>query len=234
MEHRLYCCCKYCQEYIFIANSLHKRIFHNFSVLFAMKPVMHDFKKLQSEIAAGSETAFSELYTLMGTRLLKFAASLLHSREIAEEVIEDVFIKLWANRVKITAIDNLPVYLYVSVKNLSLNKMSERARQLLTRPFDGIEPELEALTDDPYSLLITAEMLSRMNHAINMLPPRCKMIFKLVREDGLRYKEVAEILNISVNTIDAQMAIAVQRIASALGIPKNVPQRFPAHPLKKS
>lgn len=221
MEHRLYCCCKYCQEYIFIANSLHKCIFHNFSVLFAMKPVMHDFKKLQSEIAEGNETAFSELYTLMGNRLLKFAVSILHSREIAEEVVEDAFIKLWTNRVKITAIDNLPVYLYVAVKNLSLNKISERARQLLTRPFDGIEPELQALTDDPYSLLITAEMLSKMNHAINRLPPRCKMIFKLVREDGLRYKEVAEILNISVNTIDAQMAIAVQRIASALGIPKN-------------
>ena len=67
-------------------------------------------------------------------------------------------------------------------------------------------------------------MLTRMNRAIENLPPRCKMIFKLIREDGLRYKEVAEILNISVNTIDVQMAIAVKRISEALGIKKFDPK----------
>jgi RNA polymerase sigma-70 factor (ECF subfamily) len=61
--------------------------------------------------------------------------------------------------------------------------------------------------------MITSEMIARMQRVIENLPPRCKTIFKLIREDGLKYKEVAEILNISVNTIDAQMAIAVKNFA---------------------
>ena len=68
----------------------------------------------------------------------------------------------------------------------------------------------------PEDILITAEMYRKLQEAVEALPPRCKMVFKLVREDGLRYKEIAEILNISVNTIDVHMAIAVKRIAAAL------------------
>ena len=76
--------------------------------------------------------------------------------------------------------------------------------------------------------------MHRKQKSIDELPPRCKMIFKLVREDGLKYKEVAQILNISVNTIDAQMAIAVKRICTALQLEK--PKRnftSTAHPEKK-
>jgi RNA polymerase sigma factor (sigma-70 family) len=68
----------------------------------------------------------------------------------------------------------------------------------------------------PEQILITAEIQQKIQKAVEALPPRCKMIFKLVREDGLRYKEIAEILNISVNTIDVQMAIAVKRISMAI------------------
>jgi RNA polymerase sigma-70 factor (ECF subfamily) len=69
-------------------------------------------------------------------------------------------------------------------------------------------------------MLITAEMMEKMRGAVESLPPRCKMIFKLIREDGLRYKEVAEILNISVNTIDVQMAIAIRKICTVLQVAK--------------
>ena len=64
--------------------------------------------------------------------------------------------------------------------------------------------------------MITADLHKKIQHAIDELPPRCKIIFKLVREDKLKYKEVAEILNISVKTIDAQMAIAIKKIMTSL------------------
>jgi len=63
----------------------------------------------------------------------------------------------------------------------------------------------------------TCPFVQKIQLAVDALPPRCKMIFKLVREDGLRYKEIAGILNISINTIDAQMAIAVKKITAAIG-----------------
>ena len=64
--------------------------------------------------------------------------------------------------------------------------------------------------------MITAEMYRKIQQQVEALPLRCKMIFKLIREDGLKYKEVSDILHISVNTIDVQMAIAVKKIAAAL------------------
>ncbi|MEP6844807.1 MAG: sigma-70 family RNA polymerase sigma factor, partial [Panacibacter sp.] len=105
-------------------------------------------------------------------------------------------------------------------KNQSLNALSKRAQQLVTGSFDYLDIEIEEALGDPEELMITEEMLLRMQKAVDDLPPRCKMIFKLIREDGLKYKEVAQILNISVNTIDVQMAIAVKRICTALQLEK--------------
>lgn len=206
-----------------------------FALLSPDRNIEVDLHALQSSISLGNESAFGRLYGSFYKRLCVFSFSLVHSREIAEDVVEEVFISVWMQRTKILEIRNLSVYLYVAVKNRSLNKISDKARQLLNTPFDGIEPEVEALEENPYTALVTAEMLDRMNKAIEALPPRCKMIFKLVREDGLRYKEVAEILNISVNTIDVQMAIAIKRLCLALGVSaKPVSHHFKMLSRKKS
>jgi len=169
-------------------------------------------------IANHDEMAFTQLYLRFGKRLIHFSMSLVRSKELAEELVEDVFVKLWANRLHINEIENLTVYLYVSVKNRSLNVLSQKARELITAPFDYLDTPPGEFAADPYDLMITSEMMASMYQAIEELPPRCKMIFKLIREDGLKYKEVADILNISVNTIDVQMAIAVKKICTALHI----------------
>jgi len=174
--------------------------------------------QLQKAIKAGSEQSLAGLYSLFSRRLHHFARIITRSPETAEEIVEDVFVKLWSNRHKIDEISNLTVYLYVAVKNRSLNAVSQRAKELLQAPFDDLLIETGPLTPDPYSLLVTAEMMQKMHAAVEALPPRCKMIFKLVREDGLRHKEVAEILNIAVNTVDVQMAIAIKKLCTALQI----------------
>ncbi|HKO80559.1 MAG TPA: RNA polymerase sigma-70 factor [Chitinophagaceae bacterium] len=177
-------------------------------------------RELQTRIANNDETAFTQLYLHFGKKLIHFSISLVRSKEIAEELVEDVFVKLWANRDHITEIENLTVYLYVAVKNKSLNALSQKAKELVAASFDYLDTTVDEFATDPYDLMITAEMMGRMHQAIESLPPRCKMIFKLIREDGLRYKEVGDILNISINTIDAQMAIAVKKICTALQIKK--------------
>ncbi len=175
-------------------------------------------RDLQTRVAKGDEAAFTQLYIHFGKKLIQFAVSLVRSKEIAEELVEDVFVRLWANRNTITGIENLTVYLYVAVKNRSLNSLSNKARELIAAPFDYLDTTLDEFSSDPYDIMITSEMMANMQHAIDELPPRCKMIFKLIREDGLKYKEVADILNISVNTIDTQMAIAVKKICTSLQI----------------
>lgn len=186
-------------------------------------------RELQRLIASGDEVAFTQLYLHFGKKLIQFAVSLIRSKEIAEELVEDVFVKLWSNRERIREIDNLTVYLYVSVKNKSLNALSSKANELISAPFDYLDTVLDEFAPDPYNMMITVEMMTRMREAIESLPPRCKIIFKLVREDGLKYKEVAEILNISVNTIDVQMAIAVKKICTSLHI--HQPDKPLLHPI---
>jgi RNA polymerase sigma-70 factor (family 1) len=187
--------------------------------------------QIQQGISQGNEQSLAALYKLFSKRLIHFARVVTRSGDLAEEVVEDVFVKLWSNRHKIMEIDNLTVYLYVAVKNRSLNSISQKARELIQAPFDDLDIEVGDMTADPYNLLVTSEMMQKMQQAVESLPPRCKMIFKLVREDGLKYKEVADILNISVNTIDVQMAIAIKKICTMLDM--NRPHvgfaKMPAH-----
>jgi RNA polymerase sigma-70 factor (family 1) len=168
------------------------------------------------QIAAGDQAAFKRVYASFYKRLYQFALAIVKTREAAEEIVEDVFIRIWQKRADLSSVRNLRVYLYTATKNTALNYLSKKARQSIAEPFDHINIGLDQSAVTPEQILITAEMFKKIQEAVDALPPRCKMIFKLVREDGLKYKEIAEILNITVNTIDVQMAIAVKRIASAL------------------
>ncbi|HRI19690.1 MAG TPA: RNA polymerase sigma-70 factor [Panacibacter sp.] len=192
-----------------------------------------NLQNIQLGIANGNELMLTELYKIFHKRLQHFSRAITRSDQIAEEVTDDVFVKLWGRRDKIAEIENLTVYLYIAVKNQSLNALSRRAQELVTQSFDYLDIELQNATGNADELMITKEMFQRMQKAIDALPPRCKMIFKLIREDGLKYKEVGQILNISVNTIDAQMAIAVKRICASLQIEKSQKNHFPVFPLKK-
>jgi RNA polymerase sigma-70 factor (family 1) len=172
---------------------------------------------LLARIASGEEGAFRQVYVFYYRRLYQFAYALVKTREPAEEIVEDVFVRIWQQRETVATIQNLRVYLYTAVKNSALNYLSQKARQSITEPFDHIHVSLESSADTPEQILITAEIQQKIQIAVDALPPRCKMIFKLVREDGLKYKEIGSILNISVNTIDAQMAIAIKKITAAIG-----------------
>jgi RNA polymerase sigma-70 factor (ECF subfamily) len=167
---------------------------------------------LKDQIAAGNEKAFRTLFDLFSARLVKFADAIIKNNDTAMEIVDDVFIKVWKQKEAITSISNLKVYLYTGVKNTALNYLSKKANQLITEPFDFMHMDYkESVT--PEQELINGQILHQINQAIDSLPPRCKMIFKLVRQDGLKYKEVATILNISENTVDAQMVIAVKRVS---------------------
>jgi len=168
------------------------------------------------QIAAGDEVAFRQVFAFFYKRLYHFAFVIVKTKESAEEIVEDVFIRIWQHRANLANIQNLKVYLYTATKNTALNYLSKKARENITEPFDHINIELIQPAISPEQIMITGEMYKKIQEAVDALPPRCKMIFKLIREDGLKYKEVSEILNISVNTIDVQMAIAVKRIALAL------------------
>jgi len=167
---------------------------------------------LQEKIAIGDERAFRQLFDHFAEKLFRFAFAIIKTKDGATEVVDEVFVKIWKQRTTISRINYLKTYLYTSVKNTSLNYLSRKANEQITESFDFINIQLQE-EQSPDEQMISADILKKIQEAVNELPPRCKIIFKLVREDGLKYKEVADILNISTNTIDAQMVIAVKKIS---------------------
>ena len=155
---------------------------------------------------------------------------MVKSKESAEEIVSDVFIKVWEKRKELEKISNLKVYLYVSTRNTALNYLNLEKRTH-TNPIEEFQAEFASIYFDPEQLMITADMLALIKRSIDQLPTKCKIIFRLIKEDGLKYREVAEILNISVKTVENQLAIALQKIGNTVrfDVNKSVPS-----PIKKS
>ena len=136
---------------------------------------------------------------------------------MSEEVVSDVFMNIWKGRKHLEEIDNLKTYLYISTKNISLKYLLKQHKQVAIA-IDALNIELESKDIHPEQMMITADMVNKISEAVNQLPPRCKLVYKFIKEDGLRYKEVAAILNISVKTIDNQLAIALKKIGTAINV----------------
>jgi RNA polymerase sigma-70 factor (family 1) len=175
-------------------------------------------RRLLSSISVNDDqTAYRELFLLVHTRLQQFAYSILKSREESEELVSDLFIKIWQKKEQLPAITQPLLYFYTSVRNLALNRLAKLKSQQNISPENWLV-QLDSIYFDPEKLMMTEEMIRQIRTAVNTLPPRCKLIFKLVKEDGLKYREVAELLNLSAKTIEAQMAIALRRLGRCMHI----------------
>ena len=177
--------------------------------------------ELQHRIAASDDQlAYKELFLRFQPKLKKFIYSIIHSTEAAEEIASDVFIRIWEKRKTLDHIHNLRLYLYVAAKNLSINYMRKQDK-FQNLQLNELKVEIESLDLNPHQLMMSGEMLQRIQNAVHELPPKCKIIYKLVKEDGLRLKEVAELLHISLKTVENQLAVAVKKIGHSISFKAN-------------
>lgn len=181
-----------------------------------IKPDITSAEELKALIGAGDEAAFRQLFNAYAQPLTRFAYAITKNNEAAIEIIDEIFVKIWKKKERLPQIKSLTTYLYTATKNTALNYLSRISHEKPTEAFDFINIELRA-EERPDQMLISAEIFSKIKIAVEALPPKCKIIFKLIREDGLKYKQVAEVLNISESTVDAQMVIAVKRIGESVG-----------------
>jgi RNA polymerase sigma-70 factor (ECF subfamily) len=182
--------------------------------LLALMNAMNDSVLLQ-RIAENDASAYRDLFELYYDRLLRFAELHTHSRELSEEIVSDVFIALWRRRQEALAIRSLRLYLYTAVKHTALNYVRNMQRTA-TVSLDDVDPGMRQPFVNPEQAYVSKEMQQRIFRAIESLPPRCRMVFKLVKEDGLSYKEAASLLNLSVSTIDNQLVLAVRKISQSI------------------
>lgn len=161
------------------------------------------------------QSAFGELFHLFYPRLLVLAQAILKDRQTAEEAVQDVFVQLWKNRRVLPAVNNLQYYLLVAARHASLDHLQKMSRRsYLSLEEAGIEFGKIEVT--PEHVLISAETIQAIQASIDELPPRCKLIFRLVKEDGLKYREVADLLQVSVKTVETQMSLALTKVYVAL------------------
>ena len=172
--------------------------------------------------------AFESLFYLLNTPLIKFSTMYVHQKEAAEEIVSDVFVKCWMNRKGLTDVQNMDTYLFVAVKNQSLNYLKKYSHIHLVQIEDTNEVKfIKAF--NPQEALEKKELLFKMEQSIEALPQQCRIIFRLIKEDGIKYKEVAEILNISPRTVQTQLFRAMKKLSLVLSDYRNPVRGVPSN-----
>lgn len=170
---------------------------------------------LLHKIGNGDQNAFKEFYHKQFFKLYQFAFSYVHTKEPAEEIVNDVFLAMWQKRSELQRIENMAVFLYVCVKNACLNYLRRNAMPVPVS-VDDLSVDHLQLVADPELVMMQKETQRLIREAIEQLPSRCRLVFKLIKEDGLSYKEVASILEISVKTVDNQLWLGLKKLALLL------------------
>lgn len=161
-----------------------------------------------------SQRAFRGFYDLTYDRLFRIACYYLHHEEWAQEVVLDVFMRLWEQRSTLPEVRSIEDYCFILTKNAALNYLEKESRHTSLSADQLPEPASQA--DSPEDVLISEELFARYVKALDRLPERCREVFIRVREEKQSYAQVAEELDISVKTVDAQLQKALTRLKEML------------------
>lgn len=161
------------------------------------------------------ESSYKQLFKSFYLYLVRFSQAISNDRSMAEDIVSEVFMSLWKNRTRILEIEDISLYLYTSVKNNTLKELHKKQKNVIVDL-----SALEFQPDDhfllPESSVLNKELNIQIQTAIEKLPPRAKLIFRLAKEDRLPYKKIAEILDVSIKTIDNQLSVALKKLAVEL------------------
>ena len=180
-----------------------------------MRKNLTEIHALQKQICLhNSEAAFTALFRLFYQSLYQFAMHYVHRHEAAEEVVNDVFIKVWKLRATLPDIQNLESYLFIAVKNGSLNYTKQYSHYHVSIDEESAGKLISL--HNPEQDVEWKELYFKLQQAILTLPDQCRAVFRLVKEEGFRMKEVAKILSISPRTVETQLYRAIKRLDSVL------------------
>lgn len=167
-------------------------------------------KQFIKELKAGKESAFDILFRDRYKDLCRFAWSFVGDYSVAEDIVQELFATIWRKHESIDEKQSVVSYLYVSVRNACFTylKTKKQCVDLTALMDEAVIPEVDYITESP--------VLRVLWDAVEALPLQCKVVFKLVVLEDLKYHEVAERMGISVNSVKTQMKIAYRELRSKL------------------
>ena len=169
--------------------------------------------RLFERINKSDQKAFEILFHNYYKILCLFASKLIHDDVAAEEIVQDFFVKLWEKREQITIETSVKNYFFRSVKNYSLNFIQHNKTKIAHAQNLLSEVDNNFSDDNIYP---EPDLFEKIEESINSLPEKRREIFRLSRQEGLKYQEIAQKLNISIKTVETQMSLAIKTLRDKL------------------
>lgn len=167
--------------------------------------------KILSGIIDGDKKAFDLLFSVYYDKLCRYADKMVHDDDQCEDLVQDLFAEIWVNRKKLSIKTSLSAYLYRSIYNSCLDQIKHQK----VKNKHQSETVFQSVNSFDDSLVFT-ELIEKMEKCIENLPDQCKKIFRLSRFENLKYREIAEVLQVSENTVDTQIRRALNKLKEEL------------------
>ena len=165
-------------------------------------------------IQSGDEQVFEQLFRKQYPILCGYAGKYINDQDQAEEIVQEMFFKFWQKKERLDINTSIEAYLFRSVRNSCLNYLKHlkiREEHRLATNSEQRKKEMEV-----HDTMEALELQERIDQAVEQLPPERKKIFKMSRNEDLKYKEIAEKLNLSIKTVEVQMSKALKHLRSHL------------------
>ena len=172
-------------------------------------------EEILQRIANNDPLAFKVFYNVYCQVVQRFISYFDVSGDLRQDIISDIFLSIWVGRKRLPEIVNMDSFLFIVVRNQVIKYKRDKIAQLQVS-LDSYDFLPDKSASNAQQQMEQEELKKTIEMAINSLPKRCKMIYLLVKEENMKYSEVAEMLSISKKTVQAQMIIAVKKIGQAI------------------
>ena len=173
-----------------------------------------DERKMVELLKDSDHEAFNNLFRLYSSKVYRFSIGYLKSREEAEEIVQDTFFRVWQNRGTINTSYSFSGFLFTIAHNLILNRIRKLRNQFALQNHLRISDLTKCNPTEDKILQDDLDLVRQT--VLSELPPKRRLIFELIRESEMSYQQVAEKLNISVKTVEAQMTEALKHFRKKL------------------
>lgn len=173
-------------------------------------------KVLLSKVSQKDEEAFNQLFSIYYPKMIQIALAFVPGIVAAQEVVSDLFYKILKNPSTLLNVKKIDNYIFLAVKNQSYTYLKKNKQRAILESIHQKEDYILPDYKNPENSLISDEFFQLLAKVVHELPPKRKVIFQLIKEEGKKYKEVADILDISVKTVELQMSLALKLIRKTI------------------